>query len=104
MAVATALGGCSATGQLVNPFADGKIDTAAVQNAAVAACGFLPTAASVASIISAAAGGAGGVVLTTAGQVAAAICQAVVPVRQAGKLGAALPTVNGVVVHGKFVR
>lgn len=98
-----ALGGCSSTGQLVNPFANGTLDVASIQNAAVAVCGFLPTASTVAGIISAASGGSGGLVIATVDQAAAAICQAVVPLK-AGRHGAAVPMVNGVVVHGRFVR
>lgn len=92
---------CSSTGQIVNPFAGGTINTTAVQNAAVAACGFLPTAATVSGIISAATGGVGGAALQTAEQVAAAICAAVLPTKS-GKLRGT-PMVNGVAVHGRWV-
>lgn len=98
-ALAAALGvaGCG----LTNPFTNQPINTTDVQNAAVAACGFLPTASTVAGIIAAASGGAGTAIITTVDSVAAAICAAVVPAK-AGRLRGA-PMVNGVVVHGKWV-
>ena len=95
--LALLLAGC---GTFTNPF-NGQtvtITAADVQAAAVQACNFLPTASTVASIISASP------MVATAGQIAALICQAVVPTKQAGRLGAAVPTVNGVQVHGRWVR
>lgn len=100
IASAAALGGCSSTGQIINPFTQQPISTADVQAAAVAACGFLPTASSVAQVISAAASGSGSSQIATATAVASQICAAVLP--KAGKLRGA-PMVNGVVVHGRFV-
>ena len=86
-------------GSFTNPF-NGQtvtITPADVQAAAVQACGFLPTAATVAGILTASP------YLATATAVASAICAAVTPTKSASKLGAAVPMVNGVVVHGKWV-
>ncbi|MDE2106685.1 MAG: hypothetical protein KGL39_56235 [Patescibacteria group bacterium] len=100
MAIAGTVGlaGCG----LTNPFTNQPISTADVQNAAVAACGFLPTASTVAQIISVASGGAGAGIVDTVEGVASAICAAVVPAK-AGRLRGA-PMVAGVTVHGKWVR
>jgi len=87
------VGGCGVT----NPFTGVPITAADVQAAAVSACGFLPTAATVANIIA-----AGNPTLTTATTVAQAICSAVTA--HGGRLGGAAPNVNGVAVHGRFVK
>ena len=72
---------------------------ASVQQLAVAVCGFLPTAATVANIIS-----AGNPLVMTGEAIAAAICQAVTPAKLSGKrLGAITPMVGNVIVHGRFV-
>ena len=92
-ALAMSLAGCGAT----NPLTGAPITAADVQSAAVAACGFLPTAATVANIIA-----ANNSTLTTATSVASAICAAVVGAK-GGRLGGATPNVNGVQVHGRFV-
>ena len=82
---------------------------AAIQNDAVLACAFLPTAETVASIITAATGAAGSVAYTATTDVANAICGAVsaapkpVPPASGKRLGAVLvsgPKVNGVVIQG----
>lgn len=71
-----------------------------VRIAAVAACGFLPTVATVADIIA-----TGNPIVVTAGTIANAICTAVNQIPpQARRRGAAPVVVAGVVVHGKFVR
>lgn len=72
----------------------------AIQQAAVEACSFLPTAATVTNIIGAATGV--GAETTLASTIAAQICAAVSPTASA-KRGGAAPTVYGVVVHGRFV-
>jgi hypothetical protein len=91
---ALALGGC-AGGIMINPFTKQPITAADVQAAAVAACGFLPTASTVANILSNNSG-----TVQSAEQIASLICGAVTP--KAGKLRG-LPMVNGVVIHGRFV-
>ena len=99
LAMALALSAC-AGGNLVLPNLTGgtvTITPAQVQNAAVQACGFLPTAATVAGLITASP------YLATASAVAGAICAAVAPAKAGGKLRGA-PMVNGVAIHGKFVR
>ncbi len=95
---ALTLGGCATN-------AGGGFDISAVQNATVAACRFLPTASTVANIIA-----AGNPLLATAEAIAAAICAAVLPTAPAplppvlARRGVVVPTVNGVVIHGTFVR
>ena len=70
-----------------------------VQKDAVAICGFLPTVGTVASIIS-----GGNPLITTALGIAQAICNAVTPAPSALRKKAVVPMVNGVVIHGRFVR
>ena len=70
-----------------------------VQQLAVAVCGFLPTASTVANIIA-----AGNPLVATGEAIANAICAAVTPAKLSGrKLGAIQPMVGGVVIHGRFV-
>jgi hypothetical protein len=88
------VGGC---GVISNPFTGAPITAADVQAAAVAACGFLPTAATVANIIA-----AGNPAVATVSTIAQAICSAVTA--KGGRLGGAAPNVNGVPVHGRFVQ
>jgi len=94
---AMALGGCASTGTGTTTTAQIISDA---QQAATLACGFVPTAATVANIIS-----VGNPLVSTASAIAQAICSAVaaVPVTAAGKFRGTLPTVNGVVIHGRFV-
>lgn len=84
------LAACSTTGTLTAPTA------ASIQAAAVAACGFLPTASTVANLLTTNAN------VQSAEAVAAMICNAVVA--KGGRLGGAAPSVNGVAIHGQFVR
>jgi|SRR5579864_2665767 len=94
------LGNCAGTG--VTP-ATIQSAVTAVQQAAVTACGFLPTAATVSGILATLVPGAAAIeqlIASTAQQ----ICAAVAPVRTSAKLKAVAPTVNGVPVHGRFVR
>lgn len=87
------LGGCSAAQQ--------QTETqiiAAVQQQAVLACSFLPTASTVAGILA-----AGNPALTAASAVAQAICAAV-SVTSARVGTASPPVVAGVVIHGKFTK
>lgn len=72
----------------------------AVRDAAVATCGFLPDAVTVGNIIL-----AGNPAFVTASAIATAICAAVnnLP-KTAMRRGAAVPTVAGVPIHGRFVR
>lgn len=96
LASTLALAGCA--GGLTNPFTGAPVTAAQVQAAAVAACGFLPTATTVAGLLTTSAA------VQSASQIAGLICSAITPVTQGGaRLGGALPTVNGVVIHGKFV-
>ena len=99
-ALSLALGACSTT-QTANINAE----ISQVQQAAVAACSFLPTTATVAAILSALVPGAAPIeqiAATTASQ----ICSAVSNVKLSGRLGGAVaqPMVNGVPVHGRFVQ
>ena len=89
------LGGCATTGSNVNAIVE------QVRQVAVATCGFLPTVATVVDIIA-----AGNPLISGASAIASAICAAVnsIPPRTAGRRGGAVPTVAGVVVHGRFVR
>ena len=89
VAAALVLGGCATTAT--------SAAIIQIQNYAVLACGFLPTVTTVANIIA-----NGNPILQTATDIANAICAAVTP--KAARRGAVLPTVNGVVVHGRFVR
>ena len=88
------LGGCATIGGLSAP------TVAQVQAAAVAACSFLPTAATVANIIA-----AGNPLVSTAGAIAQAICSALASsnVRSSARLRATQPMVGNVVIHGRFV-
>ena len=87
-----ALGGCGTTGGLSAP------TIAEVQAAAVAACSFLPTATTVANIIA-----AGNPLVDTAASIAAAICSALAANKSSARKRATVPTVNGIVIHGRFV-
>lgn len=103
LALAFSLAGCAAVGTTgsVSPTSLVTFEQD-VQAAAVQACGFLPTAETVAGIIA-----TGNPIVSTAGAVANAICDAVLPAKAAhaaGKPMAIIPTVAGVIVHGKFVR
>lgn len=73
----------------------------AIQQAAVKVCGFLPTVQTVADIVTTFTGG--GALVALVGNVANAICNAVKPALGARER-AEVPAVNGVVIHGKFVR
>lgn len=100
-ALSCGLAGCATTSGTPS------IDVGQVQQAAIAACGFLPTVETVVGIIATfATGGAAAPVVATAEGVAEAICSAVVPKAAARRGGApaAPPAVNGVVIHGQFVR
>jgi hypothetical protein len=87
------LGGCATTS---TPF-DLNSFIAQVQTDTNAVCAFIPTAETVANIVA-----TGNPIVATAGAVANAICAAVAPPKTAGRLGATVPTVAGVVVHGRF--
>lgn len=76
-----------------------------VENIAVTTCQFLPTAATIANIIS-----LNNPALATANSIATAICSAVVPktpasvsIRRTVDRSAAVPTVSGVPIYGQFV-
>ena len=94
VAAALALSGCATGG--VTP-ATVTTTITAVQQAAVLACGFLPTAATVASILS-----GGNPLVSTASAIAQAICTAVTA--KAFRRGGPAPMVGNVVVHGRFVK
>ena len=89
---AITLAGCGT----INPFTNQPNTPADVQNATVQACGFLPTASTVLNILA-----VGNPAAATAEAVAQAICAAVTPAPKALK---GVPTVNGVEIHGRFVR
>ena len=104
LAGAVALGGCASTGGTgtTTTSADITATIQQVQQAAVAACAFLPTTATVANLIGTATGvGAETQLATTiAGQICAAVSATTTSgARRAG----AVPTVHGVVIHGRFV-
>src|ERR1019366_531813 len=90
------LGGCSTTGGMIT----GAQLISDVQQAAIAVCGFVPTAATVGNIIA-----VGNPLIATADAIAAAICSVVgaAPKTAAGKFRGTLPMVNGVAIHGRFV-
>jgi hypothetical protein len=71
-----------------------------VQAAAVLACGFVPTVTTVTSILTT------NSTVQSAEAIAALICKAVAGGKYVAgmKLGGALPSVNGVVINGSFVR
>jgi hypothetical protein len=94
VAAALVLSGCAGGG--VTP-ATVSATISQVQQAAVLACGFLPTAATVASILS-----GGNPLVTTAAGIAQAICTAVTA--KAVRRGGPAPSVGGVVIHGRFVK
>lgn len=88
------LSGCATTGT------DQKAFIEQVRQAAVAVCGFLPTAQTVGSIIL-----AGNPAFVTASAIANAICAAVTaPEVKALGPRRAPPVVAGVVIHGEFIR
>jgi hypothetical protein len=94
------LGSCATTG---TSSTDLQAAIAAIRSATVAACSFLPTVSTVANLLT-----AGNPIAQSAESVAALICAAVQPVKQALRHGAkrgatAPPTVNGVVIHGRFL-
>ena len=101
LSVAVALGGCATTpGTISTATTNVSAVISEVQQAAVAACAFLPTTATVANIIGTVAGV--GPETTLATTIAAQICSAVSASKSARRGGAA-PTVNGVAIHGRFV-
>lgn len=100
MAPFVIFGGCATTS------GTGGITVQEVQGAAVAACSFLPTAASVANLLSAAPA------VATAESIAAIICAAISPATQGAKLKAtpgpitvtvAAPNGQPVTITGSFV-
>ena len=94
---AVTLGGCANGGPTAQ---DINTTIQQIQQAAVATCSFLPTTATVANIIGAASGVGAETQLATT--IATQICAAVTQ-KSAARRGGAAPTVNGVVVHGRFV-
>ena len=104
VAGALALGGCATT-STTTPTAD---IVTTIQNDAVAACQFLPTAATVTAIISTVVPGVTADA-TLASQLASQICAAVSSLAPgtpaaARRRSAMPPTVNGVAIHGRFVK
>ncbi len=105
LSASVALGGCASTGTV--PSSGGTTDIssqiAQAQQIAVQVCGYLPVASTVSALFSTfVPGSASG--LSIAAQVANAICNAVAPTKSARLRGAAVPTVNGVPIVGRFVR
>lgn len=99
MSAAVALGGC-ATGGITGTTTNITSTITQVQQAAVAACSFLPTTATVANILGTVAGVGAETQLATT--IAAQICAAVS--QKSAARGSAAPEVNGVAIHGRFVR
>lgn len=112
MLAAVALGGCATNGTIppviggTTPPVQNDITNAItqVQNAAVLACGFLPTATTVANIIGTLTGV--GPATQAATTIAAQICAAVVPAHSGKHRGAPVVRVHGktIAVHGHFVK
>ena len=92
LAAVMSFGGCATTSST-----DIAATIAQVQQIAVQICAFIPTAATVAGILA-----TGNPAVATASAAAAAICAAVTPAKAAGKLRG-VPTVSGVVIHGRFI-
>lgn len=105
LASAVALGGCASTGTSTGTSTTASDITATiaqVQQAAVAACAFLPTTATVANLIGTATGVGAETQLATT--IASQICAAVSATTTNGaRRAGAVPTVHGVVIHGRFV-
>jgi hypothetical protein len=98
------LAGCGANGQLINPFTGNTVslDTTAIQQAAVNACNFEPTAAGIANVVA-----ASNSTLTTIDAVVQLICGAVkaqTSTTASSKLGAAMPNSVEVYVNGQAVK
>jgi hypothetical protein len=94
LAAAMLLGACTSSGQFTN------ITIESVQQAAVNACKFLPTAKTVTDIIASGVPG-----LSTATAIGDAICAAVLPSNQASR--AATPqaaSIGGIPIQGAFVK
>lgn len=89
-AAAIALGGCTSTGGI------NTAQIAAIQNAAKAACGYLPTVETVANILA-----SNNAILAPAASIAQTICNAVTAL--GARRGGAQPTAYGIVIHGQFV-
>jgi hypothetical protein len=110
---ALGLAACNTDGVTPGTTTPGTIGTlsldptvSAVQQAAIQGCAYVPAATTVASIITSFAGG--GAIADMVGQVAQSICNAVVPAKTAAarhlRRLAGPPQVNGVPVHGYFLR
>lgn len=97
-AASISLASCAGVGV---PGTTSQIDQ--IRNAAVLACGFLPTVETVAGII-ATYSGTSAALVTTGSQIADSICSAVVSTSTARRRRGTAPRVNGVVVRGSFVR
>ena len=101
LAGASLLAACTPASPGGTPAANTAILSEA-QSDAVAACGFLPTVATVAGILA-----AGNPAVMTAAAIGQAICAAVVPAKAAGPrraaAGASAPAVSGVAIEGHFV-
>ena len=103
LAATLSLGNCATTGGITPSSIQSVI--ASVQSAAVQACGFLPTASTVSAILASFVPG-GSAVEASVASVAQQICTAVLPLKaRLGKRlgGTSPPTVNGIVIHGRFV-
>lgn len=90
--VAGFLAGCNTVAPPVNT----TVTVSDLQNAVVAACGFLPTATTIASLISA------NPAIATGGEIAGLVCKAVVGTKSA-KRGASADVQKYVVVNNKVV-
>lgn len=96
-ALAVALAGCQTAAEITASVQTVKDNVKAAQGAAVAVCGFLPVASSVAAIFSSGFSQSA----TTVGK---AVCDAVTNITLADGPGDRKPRVNGVVVKGSFVK
>jgi hypothetical protein len=90
LALFVALGGCATTSN--------TDIVSEVQTITTTACSFVPTADTIIALVGSSPA------LTTAAAIADAICAAVTPKAASRKRGATPPIVNGVVIHGSFVR
>src|SRR5215469_15180130 len=105
LAGSLALSGCAQLSQAVDSaFGAG---TAAkivsdLQNFTVAACGFLPTAATAAAVVQQYPELAG--VATGLQTIAGYICAVAVPAKASMKRGAGVPTLRGVPIRGRFLQ
>lgn len=88
------------------PLPSGPPSVSSVQQTVLSVCKYVPTASTVAKVISAVVGGAGGNIINSVGGIAQAICDAVTnnPLAEGPVPGYHTPTVAGVKLKGSFVK